>query len=72
MLVDINCSDGRQRQARIPGKWHKRVWINKDDVLLVGYSSDLTNNDKVEILHKYDEREIRQLKNKKIRFYRRL
>tara|TARA_B100001758_G_C18093456_1_gene444585 strand:+ start:11 stop:556 length:546 start_codon:yes stop_codon:yes gene_type:complete len=51
--VLVKCHDGKEYKVRIPGKWHKRVWINVDDILLVGYSNNMVNN--VEALHKYSE-----------------
>lgn len=34
-LVEVKCEDGVVRQARIPGKMKKRIWIHTGDVLLV-------------------------------------
>jgi translation initiation factor 1A len=31
----INCSDGKARICRIPGKFRKRIWISSGDVVLV-------------------------------------
>ncbi|MFB6138480.1 MAG: translation initiation factor eIF-1A [Halobacteriaceae archaeon] len=33
--VRVQCADGVERTARIPGKMQKRVWIREDDVVLV-------------------------------------
>lgn len=33
--VKVQCVDGVERTARIPGKMRKRVWIREDDVILV-------------------------------------
>ena len=33
--VKVQCADGVERTARIPGKMRKRVWIREDDVILV-------------------------------------
>jgi initiation factor 1A len=59
--VLVKCHDGKQYTVRIPGKWHKRVWINLDDLLLVGYADNMSNT--VEALHKYtNQRSISTLK----------
>ena len=34
-LVEVKCEDGIVRQARIPGKMKKRVWIHPGDIILV-------------------------------------
>jgi len=51
--VLVKCHNGKEYKVRIPGKWHKRVWINNDDLLLVGYVDDMENN--VEAIIKYDD-----------------
>ncbi|MEM2636949.1 MAG: translation initiation factor aIF-1A [Candidatus Korarchaeota archaeon] len=34
-IVEVKCEDGVVRQARIPGKMKKRVWIHTGDILLI-------------------------------------
>jgi translation initiation factor 1A len=33
--VKVQCMDGKERTARIPGRMQKRIWIREDDVVLV-------------------------------------
>jgi translation initiation factor 1A len=33
--VKVQCMDGTERTARIPGRMQKRIWIREDDVVLV-------------------------------------
>jgi len=33
--IKVLCADGKERNARIPGKMKKRVWIREGDVLIV-------------------------------------
>ena len=33
--VTVQCADGIERTARIPGRMQKRIWIRQDDVVLV-------------------------------------
>jgi len=51
--VLVKCHNGKEYKVRIPGKWHKRVWVNTDDLLLVGYVDNMENN--VEAIIKYDD-----------------
>ena len=45
--------------ALIPGKFKKRVWINRGDLVLVNYRS--FQNDKVDVIWKYNSSEIYKL-----------
>lgn len=59
--LDVECSDGVNRSAIIPGTFYKRVWINPGDILLC--DTEL-NEDKVcYILHKYTQKSANQLRN---------
>jgi translation initiation factor 1A len=59
--IDVECSDGKNRSAIIPGKMWKRVWMNPDDVLLCDL--DATGDDaECYILQKYTPKEISILK----------
>jgi translation initiation factor 1A len=63
--LSVTCSDGEKRSARIPGKFFKRVWFNKGDVVLCNINID--GADKVcEIEHKYTNRDAMTLKNQKL------
>lgn len=54
--------DGVERIAIIRGKMRKRVWIKKDDILLVGLRG--YQDDRVDVLHKYNSNESKQLVKK--------
>jgi len=58
--VECRCFDNVTRLGKIRGKMLKRVWINKDDIVLVGLRD--FEDDKVDIIHKYNEDEVRNLK----------
>lgn len=50
--IDVECSDGKNRSAIIPGKFFKKVWINPGDILLC--ELNVGSDDSVcYILHKY-------------------
>lgn len=60
--VEVTCHDGAVRSALIPGKFIRRVWINKDDILLCDY--DMNDTSRCYIRYKYTKREAQMLKNK--------
>ena len=52
-------SSGVERIAIIRGKFRKRVWINKNDIIVIalrGYQDD-----RVDVVHKYQAAEVKQL-----------
>eukprot|EP00276_Gloeochaete_wittrockiana_P015742 CAMPEP_0184347684 /NCGR_PEP_ID=MMETSP1089-20130417/20340_1 /TAXON_ID=38269 ORGANISM="Gloeochaete wittrockiana, Strain SAG46.84" /NCGR_SAMPLE_ID=MMETSP1089 /ASSEMBLY_ACC=CAM_ASM_000445 /LENGTH=184 /DNA_ID=CAMNT_0026678909 /DNA_START=21 /DNA_END=575 /DNA_ORIENTATION=- len=57
--VEAYCCDGKTRQCHVRGKFRKKVWINKDDIVLVGLRD--YQDDKGDIIHKYSSEEARQL-----------
>ncbi len=61
-LVEVLCRDGKERQARIPGTFYKRVWFNPGDIILV--QVDPLDPDTLHILYKYMPNESVQLKAK--------
>ncbi len=38
--IDVKLSNGERVQAIIPGKMYKKVWLNKDDMIIVLYESN--------------------------------
>jgi len=58
---EIQCFDGKMRMGIIAGNMRKRVWINKDDIVLFSKWEFTTEDDKCSIVHKYDLDESRKL-----------
>mmetsp|Transcript_21833 Transcript_21833/g.32423 ORF Transcript_21833/g.32423 Transcript_21833/m.32423 type:complete len:144 (-) Transcript_21833:36-467(-) len=54
------CFDGRNRLLHVRGKFRKRVWINRDDIVLVQLRD--YQDEKADIIHKYNADEVRRLK----------
>ena len=54
------CFDGSTRLCHVRGKFRKRVWINRDDVVLVGKRD--YQDEKCDIIHKYSAEEVSKLK----------
>ena len=69
MLV-VECSDSKERKARIPGAWHRRVWINAGDYLRVHLPEELTEDHKVQIIELYEDIDVTRLRNKCETFYK--
>lgn len=59
--VQCECFDGKERQCHVRGKFRKKVWINKDDVILIGLRD--YQDEKADVIHKYSMDEARQLRN---------
>lgn len=60
--LDVECSDGKNRSALIPGKMWKRAWMNPDDILLCDLDAT-GNDDECYILQKYTPKEISILRS---------
>ena len=58
---EIECFDGKNRMGIIAGNMRKRVWVNKDDIILFSKWEFTTDDDKCSIIHKYDEDEVKKL-----------
>jgi translation initiation factor 1A len=60
--LEVECNDGKVRQAIIPGSFYKRVWINANDILLIQINE--MNISEGYILYKYIPSEAHHLKTK--------
>jgi translation initiation factor 1A len=58
--VKVRCADGVERQARIPGRMRKRIWIREDDVVLVEPWD--WQDEKADIVWRYEKAEADQLR----------
>merc|ERR1712100_714406 len=59
--VHCTCFDGVDRLCHVRGKFRRRVWINRDDIVLVGLRD--YQDDKADIIHRYTLEEARTLKS---------
>ena len=57
----VHCFDGKERMGVIAGNMRKRVWVNKDDIVLISRWYFATDSDKCSIVHKYDADEAKKL-----------
>ena len=58
--MELNCFDGVKRIGIIRGKIKKRVWMGQGDIVLVSLRD--FEDDKCDILHKYQVEEVMKLK----------
>ena len=58
--LEAYCFDGQKRQCHIRGQMKRRVWINNDDIILVGLRD--YQDEKADVILKYTADEVRALK----------
>lgn len=58
---EVQCFDGKTRTGILAGNMRKRVWVNKDDIILFSKWEFTTDDDKCSIIHKYDMDEAKKL-----------
>lgn len=56
---DIACADSINRIGKLRGKFIRKVWIRANDIVLVSLRGE---DGKCDIIHKYHDYEIKQLK----------
>lgn len=62
--IKVACyGDGKERIGTIRGNMYKRVWICRDDIVLIGLRD--FQNDKCDVMFKYTPEEVRVLCRKK-------
>ena len=56
----VKCFDGKERVCTIRGSMRKKVWINKNDIVLISLRD--FQDDKADIIYRYDDNELKKLK----------
>lgn len=59
----VECEDGNERIVRIPGRLKKRVWVNRDDIIIVE-PWDIESEKKGDMIWRYNKNKIPALKDK--------
>ena len=59
--LEVLCFDGMKRLGHIRGKFRRRVWIGKDDLVLVGLRD--YQDSKCDVIHRYNHQEAQKLKD---------
>ena len=58
---NVQCYDGKDRLGIIAGNMRKKIWVNKDDIVLISRWDFTTDSKKCSIVHKYDSDEVKKL-----------
>ena len=58
-IILVLCEDGKERHVVVRGKFSKKVWMNKDDIVLVTLNAD--SGESGEITAKYNPGEVNRL-----------
>jgi len=59
--MSVQCFDNKIRLCIIKGSMRKKVWILKNDIVLVSLRD--FQDDKGDIVHRYDDEDVKKLKN---------
>lgn len=60
--MDVNCSDGKSRNCRVPGRFSRSLWLRPKDIVLVKpWEFD---NSKADVIFKYEGGAIHQLRKR--------
>lgn len=62
--MSVFCGDNVTRVCRVRGKMKNRVWVRKQDVVLVAKWAGFTSDDKADIIHKYTDDEVKTLRKR--------
>tara|TARA_Y100000310_G_C20661224_1_gene804904 strand:+ start:1038 stop:1412 length:375 start_codon:yes stop_codon:yes gene_type:complete len=62
--MEVNCTDGKTRNCRVPGRYKRRLWLRPRDVVLVVPWED--NDAKGDLIFKYHGSAISRLRKKGI------
>jgi translation initiation factor 1A len=60
--LKVICEDGKERLARIPGRFRRRMWIRVGDIVIVKLWE--YEKDKCDVIHKYTPVEVEKLKER--------
>jgi len=61
---NASCFDGRTRLVHVRGNMRLKIWIKRDDIVLIGLRS--FQDDRADIIHVYLPEEVRELKSRNI------
>lgn len=59
----VECVDGKERIVRIPGRLKKRIWVRRDDIIIVE-PWDIEGDKKGDMVWRYTKNKIGLLKKK--------
>ena len=62
--MEVNTTDGKTRNCRVPGKFKRSMWLRPKDIVLIKPWID--DDDKGDVIFKYSSSAINQLRKKGI------
>lgn len=60
--MEIKCSDGKNRNCRVPGRFSRTLWLRPKDIVLI--ETWELDRDKGDVIFKYDGSAINQLRKR--------
>jgi len=62
--LEVACEDEKTRVARIPGKFRRRRWLRRGDLVVVEPWYGLDEDEKCDLIHRYRPNQVKTLKKR--------
>lgn len=62
--MEVQCSDGKVRNCRVPGKFKRSMWLRPRDIILIKPWID--DDEKADIIYHYHSSSINQLRKRRL------
>ncbi|MFX0198484.1 MAG: translation initiation factor IF-1A [Candidatus Hodarchaeota archaeon] len=62
--LEVACEDEKIRVARIPGKFRRRRWLQRGDLVVVEPWYGLDEDEKCDLIHRYRPNQVENLKKR--------
>ncbi len=62
--LEVVCEDEKVRVARIPGKFRRRRWLRRGDLVVVEPWYGLDEDEKCDLIHRYRPNQVKTLKKR--------
>lgn len=66
-FLDVICTDGKKRKCHISGKFWKKVWCNKGDIIVVSLRNDISIDGTCDLYSKPDQSKVKKRLSKEDR-----
>lgn len=61
--MQVDCTDGKRRLCRVPGRARRKVWVREGDYVLV-QPWDIQGDEKGDVVYKYRHYQVEHLRKK--------